>query len=176
MLATPQLEHAAIAPVRVAHTIRSVPPIQRSHWALVHMHHYDCVAMSFTLQPPPLQRQKSTAAAPIGSHPSETACRATSRTLPSRARPRIQDLQCRTLPRRISVSTCANILDRKNAGGSTNNPMCERFVFTTASACTQPRTPGSCAFVIIRDSLVQPPLRPGDQRTTRTHNPPYEDP
>ena len=47
MLATPQLEHAAIAPVRVAHTVRSVPSIQRSHWALAHMYHDDCVAMLF---------------------------------------------------------------------------------------------------------------------------------
>ena len=74
------------------------------------MYHNDCAAMSLKLQPPPIQWQKSTTAAPIGSPPSEPACQATSRTLPSRARPRIRDLQCRTLPRRISVSTCANIL------------------------------------------------------------------
>ena len=47
-------------------------------------------------------KAESTAAAPIGSPPSETACRVTSRTLPARARAQIQDLQCRTLTRRIS--------------------------------------------------------------------------
>ena len=107
--ATPHVEHAAIAPVRVAHTICGAPSIQRSHWKLAPMHHDDCAAMSFQLRPPPLRRQKSTTAAPISSPPSEPACRATSRTLPSRARAQIQDLQCRTLPREYRWRPCANI-------------------------------------------------------------------
>ena len=92
-------------------------------------------------------KAESTAAAPIGSPPSETACRVTSRTLPARARAQIQDLQCRTLTRRISgghlreyLTTCTNILSTE----------CEQKLFTARKIL-----PTTCLTVLMRPNCLQ---------------------